>query len=65
MIYVVVNLESNEAKVFQDATRAGEEIGKSYRTIWYNNKKPFKKWGNYILYYVKDGVVKSKRGKKQ
>lgn len=65
MIYTVVDLETNEAEVYQDATRAAEKIGITYRTVWYNSKKPCKKWGKYMLYYVKDGIIKSRRGKKR
>lgn len=65
MLYVLVDETTNEAKIYRDATSVADIIGKSYRTIWYHNKKTHKRWGNYILYYVKDNVQKSARGRKQ
>ena len=64
MLYVIVNEETKQAKIYQDATQAAQFLGLSVRTIWYHKDKNCKTWGDYTLYYVPGGKIKSNRGQK-
>ena len=64
MMYVLVDNDTNNAKIYHDATQIAPILGVSTRTLWYHNKKTHIVRDNYTLYYVNEGVKRSNRGRK-
>lgn len=65
MLYVIEDLEEKKVAIYQDSTQVADILGVSRQTIWNNSKKNTYEKGKYRLYYNREGVIKSKRGRKK
>lgn len=58
MVYILINNETGEGKVYKKATQVADVLGLSTQTIWNHSKKMSIVRGKYTLYYAKEGLIK-------